>query len=41
MWVGTHAGTCCLSSPALSRPVLQRREIERWTVLHGNRGWDT
>lgn len=41
IWVGTHAGTYCLSSPALGRPVLQRREIERWTVPHGNRGWDT
>ncbi len=40
IWVGTHAGTYCLSCPALGRPVLEPRVIERWTVPHGNRGWD-
>jgi hypothetical protein len=40
IWVGTHAGTYCLSTPTLGRPVLQPRPIERWTVPHGNRGWD-
>jgi hypothetical protein len=29
-----------LSSPVLGRPVLEPRRIERWTVPHGNRGWD-
>jgi hypothetical protein len=41
IWVGTHTGTYCLSSPVLGRPVLQPREIERWSVPHGNRGWNT
>jgi len=41
MWVGTHAGTYCLSSPALGEPVLRPHQIERWTVPHGNRGWDS
>jgi hypothetical protein len=40
MWVATHSGTYCLSSPVLGRPVLEPRRIERWTVPHGNRGWD-
>jgi len=40
IWVGTHAGTYCLSSPVLGRPTMQPRAIERWTVPHGNRGWD-
>jgi len=40
MWVGTHAGTYCLSCPALGRPALEPRVVERWTVPHGNRGWD-
>jgi hypothetical protein len=40
IWVGTHSGTYCLSSPALGRPVLEPREIERWSVPHGNRGWN-
>jgi hypothetical protein len=40
IWVGTHEGTYCLSSPALGKPVLEPRRIERWTVAHGNVGWD-
>ena len=40
VWVGTHAGSYCLSCPALGTPVLEPRAIERWTVPHGNRGWD-
>ena len=41
IWVGTHAGTYCMSCPALGRPDLRPRAIERWTVPHGNRGWDS
>jgi hypothetical protein len=40
IWVGTHAGTYCLSSPVLGRPDLRPREIERWSLPHGNRGWN-
>ncbi len=40
LWVGTHAGTYCLSTPVLGEPVLEPRRVERWTVPHGNRGWD-
>ena len=40
IWVGTHSGSYCLSCPALGRPVLQPRPIERWSAPHGNRGWD-
>ncbi|MFQ6004817.1 MAG: LVIVD repeat-containing protein [Woeseia sp.] len=40
IWLGTHAGNYCLSCPALGEPVLKPRKIERWTVPHGNRGWD-
>lgn len=38
IWVGTHAGTYCMSSPALGRPVLEPREVCEWTVAHVNRG---
>jgi len=41
IWVGTRVGTYCLSSPVLGEPVLEPRVIERWTVPHGNRGWDS
>ncbi|MBI2220765.1 MAG: hypothetical protein HYU53_06105 [Acidobacteria bacterium] len=40
IWIGTHEGTYCLSSPALGKPILEPRRIERWTVPHANRGWD-
>ena len=40
IWLGTHAGNYCLSCPALGEPVLKAQRIERWTVPHGNRGWD-
>lgn len=40
IWVGTHHGTYCLSTPALGKPVLEPRRIEKWTVAHGNQGWD-
>lgn len=40
IWLGTHEGTYCCSSPALGKPILEPRRIERWTVAHGNRGWD-
>jgi len=40
IWLGTHAGTYCLSTPALGKPVLEARRIERWSVAHGNVGWD-
>jgi len=40
IWFGTHSGNYCLSCPALGEPVLSPRKVERWTVPHGNRGWD-
>jgi len=40
VWVATHTGTYCLSTPALGRPVLEPRKIDKWTVAHCNRGWD-
>jgi hypothetical protein len=40
IWIGTHEGTYCLSSPALGKPVLEARRVEKWTVPHVNRGWD-
>ncbi len=40
IWLGCHAGTYCLSSPALGQPVLEPRRIERWSVPHCNVGWD-
>ena len=40
VWVGTHQGTYCLSTPALGKPLLEPRKIEKWTIAHGNAGWD-
>ncbi|MEI6667202.1 MAG: hypothetical protein WCP29_03525 [Acidobacteriota bacterium] len=40
IWLGTHSGTYCLSSPALGKPVLEPKKIDRWSVAHVNVGWD-
>ena len=40
IWLGTHGGTYCLSTPSLGNPVLEPRKIERWTMPHFNAGWD-
>jgi hypothetical protein len=40
IWLATHGGTYCLSTPALGTPDFTARAIERWTVPHGNVGWD-
>ncbi|HVB58910.1 MAG TPA: hypothetical protein VNE63_21090 [Candidatus Acidoferrales bacterium] len=40
IWIGTHEGSYCLSCPALGKPVLEPRKIERWSIPHCNVGWD-
>jgi hypothetical protein len=40
IWIGTHEGTYCLSTPALGKPLVEPRKIERWSVPHCNVGWD-
>lgn len=40
IWIGTHEGSYCLSCPALGKPVLEARKVDRWTVPHCNVGWD-
>src|SRR6202521_1307201 len=40
IWIGTHEGTYCLSTPALGKPVLEPRKIEKWSLAHCNAGWD-
>jgi hypothetical protein len=40
IWIGTHEGSYCLSCPALGRPVLEPRKVEKWSVAHCNVGWD-
>jgi hypothetical protein len=40
IWIGTHEGTYCLSAPALGKPVLEPRKVEKWSVPHCNVGWD-
>jgi hypothetical protein len=40
IWIGTHEGTYCLSTPALGKPVLEARKIEKWSVPTCNMGWD-
>ncbi|HXA77822.1 MAG TPA: hypothetical protein VNV41_11900 [Candidatus Acidoferrales bacterium] len=40
IWIGTHEGTYCLSTPSLGKPILEPRKVERWSVPHCNVGWD-
>jgi hypothetical protein len=40
IWIGTHEGTYCLSTPALGKPALEPRRVEKWSVAHCNAGWD-
>ncbi len=40
IWLGTHAGSHCLSCPDLGEPVLEPRAIPHWTRPHLNAGWD-
>jgi hypothetical protein len=40
IWLGTHEGTYCLSTPALGKPVLEPRKVEKWSIDHCNVGWD-
>ena len=38
--IGTHDAFYCLSCPALGKPVLEPREVDKWSVAHCNAGWD-
>jgi hypothetical protein len=40
IWIGTHEGTYCLSTPSLGKPILEPRKVEGWSVPHCNVGWD-
>jgi hypothetical protein len=40
IWLGTHEGSYCLSTPALGKPVLEPRKVQKWSVAHCNVGWD-
>ncbi len=40
LWVSTHTGSYCLSTPTLGKPVLEPRKIQKWTQPHLNAGWD-
>lgn len=40
IWIGTHEGTYCLSTPVLGKAVTEPTKIARWTVPHCNVGWD-
>jgi hypothetical protein len=40
IWIGTHEGTYCLSTPALGKPVVEARKIDKWSVPTCNVGWD-
>jgi hypothetical protein len=40
IWIGTHEGTYCLSSPALGKPILEPTKIQKWSVPFANAGWD-
>jgi hypothetical protein len=40
IWVTTHEGLYCMSTPFLGKPILEPRKVERWSVTHCNVGWD-
>lgn len=40
IWLSTHEGLYCLSTPALGKPILEPRKIQKWSVAHCNVGWD-
>lgn len=40
IWIGTHEGSYCLTCPALGRPVLEPKKVDRWSVPQCNVGWD-
>ncbi len=40
IWLATHAGTYCLATPALGKPVLEPRKVDHWTLPFLNAGWD-
>lgn len=40
IWIATHSGLYCLSSPLLGAPVLKPMAVSRWTIPHVNAGWD-
>jgi hypothetical protein len=40
IWIGTHEGTYCLSTPALGKPLTEPTKVQRWLVAHCNVGWD-
>jgi hypothetical protein len=46
IWVSTgylgdqNGEVFCLSTPALGKPILEPRKVERWTAPHINAGWD-
>jgi hypothetical protein len=40
IWLSTHEGVYCLSTPALGKPVLEPKKITEWSAPHLNAGWD-
>ncbi len=40
IWLTTHEGLYCLSTPALGKPVLEPMKVTKWSVPHINVGWD-
>jgi hypothetical protein len=40
IWLTTHEGTYCLSTPFLGKPVLDAKKVEQWSVPSLNVGWD-
>jgi hypothetical protein len=40
IWVTTHEGLYCMSTPFLGKPILEPRKVEKWSVAHCNIGWD-
>lgn len=40
IWIGTHEGTYCLSTPALGKPSLEPAKVQKWSIPFCNVGWD-
>jgi hypothetical protein len=40
IWLATHEGVDCPSTPTLGKPVLQLKKVAQWMAPHLNAGWD-
>jgi len=40
IWLSTHEGLYCMSTPFLGKPILEPRRVEKWSIPYCNVGFD-